>query len=97
MPVRRSDSPATLEVPIKRILLGTPPEKAVSRGVLANPQALGYFVPKSRAGTGNRPDASTAREREPRSAKLTRAWPGGPPDLRGRRVSGVSWVRLLSR
>ena len=38
-----------LEVPIKRILLGTPPEKAVSRGALANPQALEYFIDLARS------------------------------------------------
>ena len=32
-----------LEVPIKRILAGVPVEQAVSRGTVANPQALDYF------------------------------------------------------
>jgi acetoacetyl-CoA synthetase len=31
-------------VPVKRILMGTPMEKAASRDSLANPQALDYFV-----------------------------------------------------
>ena len=44
-----------LEVPVKRILLGTPPEKAVSLGALTNPQALEYFIAlaASRADTGS--------------------------------------------
>ena len=33
-----------LEVPVKRILTGTPPEKAVSPGAMGNPQALQFFV-----------------------------------------------------
>ena len=30
--------------PVKRILMGTPPEKAASRDSLANPEALDWFV-----------------------------------------------------
>ena len=33
-----------LEVPVKRILMGTPVEQAVSRDSLANPAALDHFV-----------------------------------------------------
>jgi acetoacetyl-CoA synthetase len=33
-----------LEVPIKRILAGTPAEVAASRGSLANPDSLDAFV-----------------------------------------------------
>ena len=33
-----------LEVPVKRILMGEPPEKAASRDSLANPAALDYFT-----------------------------------------------------
>jgi acetoacetyl-CoA synthetase len=33
-----------LEVPVKRILTGTPPERAASRDSLANPRALDWFV-----------------------------------------------------
>jgi acetoacetyl-CoA synthetase len=33
-----------LEIPVKRILMGEPPEKAASRDSLANPEALDYFV-----------------------------------------------------
>ena len=33
-----------LEVPVKRILTGTPPDQAASRESLANPAALDYFV-----------------------------------------------------
>src|SRR5262249_48440302 len=33
-----------LEVPVKRILLGAPPEKAASRDTLADPSALDPFV-----------------------------------------------------
>jgi acetoacetyl-CoA synthetase len=40
----RTLSGKALEVPVKRILMGQPPEKAVNRNVLANPEALDYFV-----------------------------------------------------
>ncbi len=42
--VPRTLSGKVLEVPVKRILMGEPPEKAVSRDSLANPAALDYFV-----------------------------------------------------
>ncbi len=42
--VPRTLSGKALEVPIKRILMGTPPEQAASRESLANPAALDYFV-----------------------------------------------------
>jgi acetoacetyl-CoA synthetase len=42
--VPRTLSGKVLEVPVKRILMGTPPEKAASRDSLANPQSLDYFV-----------------------------------------------------
>jgi acetoacetyl-CoA synthetase len=42
--VPRTLSGKALEVPVKRILMGTPAEKAASRESLANPEALDYFV-----------------------------------------------------
>jgi acetoacetyl-CoA synthetase len=42
--VPRTLSGKVLEVPVKKILTGTPPDKAASRESLANPQALDYFV-----------------------------------------------------
>ncbi|MEX2106864.1 MAG: acetoacetate--CoA ligase [Solirubrobacterales bacterium] len=42
--VPRTLSGKALEVPVKRILMGTAVEKAVSRDSLANPAALDYFV-----------------------------------------------------
>jgi acetoacetyl-CoA synthetase len=42
--VPRTLSGKVLEVPVKRILMGTPVEKAASRDSLANPQSLDYFV-----------------------------------------------------
>src|SRR5262249_6626571 len=33
-----------LEVPVRRILMGVPPEKAANRAALANPTALDYFI-----------------------------------------------------
>ncbi len=42
--VPRTLSGKILEVPVKRILSGTPPEHAASRDSLANPSALDWFV-----------------------------------------------------
>ena len=47
--VPRTLSGKVLEVPVKRILMGTPPEKAASRDSLANPEALDYFVDLERS------------------------------------------------
>jgi acetoacetyl-CoA synthetase len=46
--VPRTLSGKALEVPVKRILTGTPPERAASRESLANPEALDYFVELAR-------------------------------------------------
>jgi acetoacetyl-CoA synthetase len=46
--VPRTLSGKVLEVPVKRILAGEPPERVVSRGALANPAALDPFVALSR-------------------------------------------------
>ncbi|HWC87342.1 MAG TPA: acetoacetate--CoA ligase [Solirubrobacteraceae bacterium] len=42
--VPRTLSGKVLEIPVKRILMGAPPEEAASRESLANPDALDYFV-----------------------------------------------------
>ena len=42
--VPRTLSGKVLEVPVKRILTGTPAQDAASRESLANPEALDYFV-----------------------------------------------------
>ena len=42
--VPRTLSGKVLEVPVKRILMGEPPERAASRDSLANPGALDYFT-----------------------------------------------------
>src|SRR4029078_9870225 len=42
--VPRTLSGKVLEVPVKRILMGTPPDAAASVESLANPEALDYFV-----------------------------------------------------
>jgi acetoacetyl-CoA synthetase len=42
--VPRTLSGKVLEVPVKRILMGTPVEQAASRESLANPEALDFFV-----------------------------------------------------
>jgi acetoacetyl-CoA synthetase len=38
-----------MEVPVRRILLGTPPDEAANRNAMANPQALDSFVGYARA------------------------------------------------
>jgi len=42
--VPRTLSGKVLEVPVKRILMGTPPEQVASRDSLANPASLDYFT-----------------------------------------------------
>jgi acetoacetyl-CoA synthetase len=42
--VPRTLSGKVLELPVKRILMGAPPEQAASRDSLANPAALDAFV-----------------------------------------------------
>jgi acetoacetyl-CoA synthetase len=42
--IPRTLSGKVLELPVKRILMGTPPEQAASRDSLANPRALDFFV-----------------------------------------------------
>ena len=46
--VPRTLSGKILEVPVKRILMGTPPEQAASIESLANPRALDYFIAMGR-------------------------------------------------
>jgi acetoacetyl-CoA synthetase len=59
--VPRTLSNKALEVPVKRILMGADPAKAVSRDSLANPEALDYFVEMARL-EASRP---TARSQSP--------------------------------
>jgi acetoacetyl-CoA synthetase len=42
--VPRTLSGKALEIPVKKILMGTEADKAASRESLANPQALEYFI-----------------------------------------------------
>jgi acetoacetyl-CoA synthetase len=42
--VPRTLSGKVLEIPVKKILMGTPPDRAASRESLANPAALDWFV-----------------------------------------------------
>jgi acetoacetyl-CoA synthetase len=64
--VPRTLSGKVLEVPVKRILTGTPPDHAAARESLANPEALDYFValatdasaPDGSATDGSATDAS---------------------------------------
>ena len=42
--VPRTISGKLLEVPVKRILLGADPEKVASRGSLADPESLDWFI-----------------------------------------------------
>jgi acetoacetyl-CoA synthetase len=46
--IPRTLSGKVLEVPVKRVLMGDPPEKAASRESLANPEAFDWFVDYAR-------------------------------------------------
>jgi acetoacetyl-CoA synthetase len=52
--IPRTLSGKILEVPVKRILMGVPPEQAASRDSLANPEALDYFVALNAGGRRSR-------------------------------------------
>jgi acetoacetyl-CoA synthetase len=49
--IPRTLSGKVLEVPVKKILTGTPPDQAASRDSLANPKALDFFVELGQART----------------------------------------------
>jgi acetoacetyl-CoA synthetase len=53
--VPRTISGKIVEVPIKRILQGTPPERAVSRDSMADPAALDWFAEFAKARRGRAP------------------------------------------
>jgi len=55
--VPRTLSGKLLEVPVKRILAGVAPERAASRGSLANPAALDWFAAFARERTDRSPGA----------------------------------------
>ena len=44
--IPRTLSGKKLEVPVRKILLGTPVEQAANPDALANPETLQYFVPR---------------------------------------------------
>jgi acetoacetyl-CoA synthetase len=52
--VPRTLSGKVLEVPVKRILMGTPVAEAASRESLANPEALDFFVGLAEEGSGEK-------------------------------------------
>ena len=43
--IPRTLSGKKLEVPIRKILLGVPPEKAANLDAMANPEVLRHFIP----------------------------------------------------
>ncbi|WP_067180933.1 acetoacetate--CoA ligase [Microtetraspora niveoalba] len=45
--IPRTLSGKKLEVPVRKILLGTPVEKAANRDAMANPEVLAHFVPQA--------------------------------------------------
>jgi acetoacetyl-CoA synthetase len=49
--VPRTLSGKVLEIPVKRILMGTPADEAASRDSLANPTALDYFSELAKSST----------------------------------------------
>ena len=75
--VPRTLSGKVLEVPVKRILMGTPAEQAASRDSLANPAALDYFTEMAaRLDDLSRPRGARRRSIA-RSARQHREAPAG--------------------
>jgi acetoacetyl-CoA synthetase len=62
--VPRTLSGKVLEVPVKRILMGTPPSQAASIESLADPSSLDYFIELAGTLAGSRPSATAAAARE---------------------------------
>ena len=59
--VPRTLSGKVLEVPVKRILMGTPPAEAASVDSLADPRSLDYFVELASTLQGEAAGSSSAR------------------------------------
>ena len=59
--VPRTLSGKVLEVPVKRILMGTPPQQAASVDSLANPRSLDYFVDLAKELGSAAPDPASPR------------------------------------
>jgi acetoacetyl-CoA synthetase len=59
--VPRTLSGKVLEVPVKRILMGAPPQQAASVDSLANPRSLDYFVELAKELGGAAADSTTPR------------------------------------
>ena len=64
-----------LEVPVRRILSGVPPEKAANRDAMANPAALDFFIDLRADAARLRPVtvAATARCRRGQSLKVRKS------------------------
>jgi len=60
--IPRTLSGKKLEVPVRKILLGTPPSQAADPAALANPEVLGYFQ-AARGSGGSSPWDDTAEGR----------------------------------
>ncbi len=88
----RTLSGKVLEVPVKRILTGTPPEQAASRDSLANPAALDYFVELADE-LGRRGAASALRSAPDVSSARRDRSPARPEAER--KASTTSWSNWL--
>ena len=86
--VPRTLSGKVLEVPVKRILMGTPAEKAASRDSLANPAALDYFTELAARLDGLSPAPSAPPAGRPQHRQHREAPAGGDEDAAERRRSG---------
>jgi acetoacetyl-CoA synthetase len=64
--VPRTLSGKVLEVPVKRILMGAPPEQAASVDSLADPRSLDYFVELARSRGAQPADSQAAGSTSPR-------------------------------
>ena len=62
--VPRTLSGKKLEVPVKKILMGTEPDKAASRDSLANPEALDWFVSYASSGPTDTSSRSSSAQQK---------------------------------
>ena len=72
--VPRTLSGKVLEVPVKRILMGVPPEQAASIESLADPHALDYFTALAEEFAGDSPSPAGRLFQTPADRALRAAW-----------------------
>jgi len=77
--IPRTLSGKKLEVPVRKILLGTPAADAADPDALANPEVLGFFAPAPAPAAGAVPGGTAPAAAEPPDTAPSAAEPHGTP------------------